>query len=126
MAPLTDADGKLTGYAYISSRMTATSDAYALTVREKLPFLLDAFVRDVNGAGVATESDPEQVDVPGVEARLLADARKVVGAAKVKTITVCTVQIAELHPVQTQALSAPPDLKPEDPHKNPVKSRCGT
>jgi hypothetical protein len=126
MAPLTNADGKLTGYAYISSRMTATSEAYALTVREKLPFIQDAFVRDVNDTGVAVAEDPEQVDVPGVEARLLADARKVIGAAKVKAITICTVQIAELHPVQTQALSAPPDLKPEDPHKNPAKSRCGT
>ena len=30
MAPLTNADGKLTGYAYISTRLTAMSDTYAL------------------------------------------------------------------------------------------------
>jgi hypothetical protein len=64
-----------------------------------------------------------------VEARLLADARKVMGAAKIKQITVCTVQIAELRPKQTPALHTPAD-KAVDPHaappKNPVKSRCET
>jgi hypothetical protein len=124
MAPLTNADGKLTGYAYISSRLTAMSDTFALTVREKLPFIQDTMVRDINGAGVATPSDPEQVDIVGLEARLLADARKVIGAGAVRLIIVCTVQVAELHPVQTPALSAPADLKDLDAHKNPVKSRC--
>jgi hypothetical protein len=124
MAPLTDADGKLTGYAYISSRLTALTDIFALAVRNKVPFIQDIMVRDVNSASVATQADPEQVDLPGLEARLLADARKVMGAGRVKLITVCTVQVAELHPVQTPALRAPADLKDLDAHKNPVKSRC--
>ena len=85
MAPMTDADGKLTGYAYISTRLTASSDADALVVRDKLPFIQDALVRDVNGESVAMAADP----APGrscrrVEARLLADARRMIGAAKVK------------------------------------------
>jgi hypothetical protein len=124
MAPLTNADGKLTGYAYISTRLTAKSDTIALAVREKLPFIQDLMVRDVNGIAVATAEDPESVDVPRLEARLLAAARKVMGADKVKLITVCTVQIAELHPVQTQALTAPANQPDLDAHKNPVKSRC--
>jgi hypothetical protein len=62
--------------------------------------------------------------VPRLEARLLADAQKVMGADKVKLITVCTVQIAELHPVQTPELHAPANLPALDDHKNPVKSRC--
>jgi len=49
------------------------------------------------------------------------------GAGKVKLITVCTVQIAELHPVQTPALNPPPPgMTPpggKNP-KNPEKSRC--
>ena len=47
--------------------------------------------------------------MPALETRLLADARKVMGAGKVKLITICTVQIAPLHPVQTPAPDAPPD-----------------
>jgi hypothetical protein len=124
MAPLTNADGKLTGYAYISTRLTAMSDTFALVVRDKLPFIQDTMVRDVNGDSVAAAEDPEQVDIKGLEARLLADARKVIGAEKVKLITVCTVQVAELHPVQTPALNTPADQKDLDAHKNPVKSRC--
>jgi hypothetical protein len=124
MAPLTNAEGKLTGYAYISTRLTAKSDTFALAVRDKLPFIQDAMVRDVNGNAVTTAEDPQSVDVPRLESRLLADAQKVMGADKVKLITVCTVQIAELHPVQTQALSAPANLPDLDAHKNPVKSRC--
>ena len=124
MAPLTNADGKLTGYAYISTRLTASSESFALTVRDKLPFIQDVMVRDVNNTAVTTAEDPESVDVPRLESRLLADARKVISADKVKHITVCTVQIAELHPVQSQARTAPADQPALDEHKNPVKSRC--
>jgi hypothetical protein len=127
MAPMTNAEGKLTGYAYISSRLTATSEGVVTDVREKLPFIQDLMVRNVNNAGVAAHDDPEKVDIPAIEARLLADARKVMGAGKVKQIIVCTVQIAELRPIQTPALHAPPEeasAHGAPAPKNPVKSRC--
>ena len=126
MAPMTDAGGKLSGYAYLSTRLTAASEANALLVRDKLPFIQDAMVRDVNSAGIATADDPEKVDVPAVEKRLLADAAKVMGAGKVKLITVCTVNIAPLHPVQTQARDVPPEqmIPAGTTPKNPIKSRC--
>ncbi|HWU55730.1 MAG TPA: hypothetical protein VN175_09525, partial [Rhizomicrobium sp.] len=74
MAPMTDADGKLSGYAYLSTRLTATSEGMVTQVREKLPFIQDAMVRDVNSTGITTADDLEKVDVPAVEKRLLADA----------------------------------------------------
>ena len=113
MAPMTDADGKLTGYAYITSRLTASSEAIVTDVRENLPFIQDLLLRDVNNSPVTMPDDPKMVNIPGLEARLLAGARKVMGAAKVKTVTVCTVQIADLRPKQTPALHTPPE-----------KSRC--
>src|ERR1700750_1610275 len=67
MAPMTDAEGKLSGYAYLSTRLTAASEANALAVREKLPFIQDAMVRDVNNTTVAVPEDLEKVDVPSVE-----------------------------------------------------------
>ena len=126
MAPLNNADGKLLGYAYLSTRLTAMSDTYALAVRDKLPFIQDKMVRDVNADGVATADDPEKVDIPALEKRLLGDATQVMGAGKVKVITICTVQIAELHPVQTPAMNTPADqmVPGAAPPKNPVKSRC--
>jgi hypothetical protein len=126
MAPLTNADGKLLGYAYLSTRLTAMSDTYALAVRDKLPFIQDRMVRDVNADAVTAPDDPEKVDIPLLERRLLGDATQVMGAGKVKLITICTVQIAELHPVQTPALNTPADqmVPGAAPPKNPVKSRC--
>ncbi|HEY0266084.1 MAG TPA: hypothetical protein VGC16_04985 [Rhizomicrobium sp.] len=123
MAPLAGADGKLTGYAYLSNRLTATTDANALAVRDKLAFIQDAMVRDVNAAGVAG-GDPEKVDIPAVEQRLLADAARVMGAGKVKLITVCTIQVAPLHPVQTPAKVTPATMPGTPSPKNPEKSRC--
>ncbi|HYS45278.1 MAG TPA: hypothetical protein VEM35_02495 [Rhizomicrobium sp.] len=126
MAPLTNADGKLDGYAYLSTRLTATSEANALAVRDKLPFIQDAMVRDVNNIGIATADDPEKVDVPAVERRLLSDAAKVMGAGRVKLITVCSVNVAPLHPVQTPARDIPPEemIPAGTTPKNPIKSRC--
>jgi hypothetical protein len=108
MAPMTGSDGKLSGYAYISSRLTATSDTFALAVRNKLAFIQDAFVRDVNGAGVGKADDISAVDQPALEARLLADARRVMGAGAVASIALVQVQISPLHPTQTPALNTPP------------------
>jgi len=127
MAPLTNVDGKLIGYAYISSRLTASSDGVVTDVREKLPFIQDLMVRNINSVSVAVPDDPQKVDIAGVEARLLADARKVMGAGKIKQIVICTVQIAELRPKQTPARLSPPEAVAADgapPPKNPVKSRC--
>jgi hypothetical protein len=120
MAPISGEDGKLTGYAYISSRLTAASNGAALTAREKVPFIQDVFVRDVNSRQITSAAHPDSVDIPALEARLLADARKVMGAGQVKTITVCTVQMAALK------AKAPPARSPgQDGEAAPAeKSRC--
>jgi hypothetical protein len=128
MAPLTSPAGKLIGYAYIISRLTAASESFIVPVRDKLAFIQDAFVRDVNTRGVATATDPEAVDVPALESRLMADAVKVMGPGKVKLITVCTVNIAELHMSKTPSASPAPEdtdaRRDIDAHQNPLKSRC--
>jgi len=126
MAPMTDGEGKLSGYAYLSTRLTAATEATALAVRDKLPFIQDAMVRDVNNVAIAVSEDREKVDVPTVEKRLLADATKVMGPGKVKQITICTVNIALLRPVQTPARDVPPEqmIPAGTTPKNPIKSRC--
>ena len=124
MAPLTNAAGKLIGYAYVTSRLTAMSETMVVTVRDKLPFIQDAFVRDVNTRGVATATDPQKVDVAGLEARLMADAVKVMGPGKIKMITVCTVNVSELHPTQTPSPEPTDAHRETDAHENPLKSRC--
>ena len=119
MAPLTGADGKLSGYAYISSRLTATSDIIANQARDKIAFIQDAFVRDVNATEIATSGDPLTVNNAALEARLLADARKVVGAGKIVSIAIMQVQIAPLHPGPVTAVPGQPgtDSVPAAPAK---------
>jgi hypothetical protein len=121
MAPMTGTDGKLSGYAYISTRLTASSESVALTVRDRIAFVQDAFVRDVNGFGVAKKDDATQVDMPALEARLLADAKKVMGAGKVVSINIVQLQIAPLHPTETPALNTPPP--PLDSGGKPAESK---
>lgn len=110
IAPIT-VDGKLTGYAYISSRLAAATPTDGLNVRDKIAFVLDAFVRDANRTPVTLADDPTQVDKVGVGARFLADAARVMGPGHVKSITVTEFQIAPLHPTQT----AMPNVAPPPP-----------
>ena len=108
MAPLTGTDGKLSGYAYISSRLTATSDTGANQVRDKIAFIQDAFVRDVNKSEIATAGDPPVVDNAALAARLLVDARGVVGGGRIASIAITQIQVAPLHPSPTTPAVAPP------------------
>jgi len=112
MAPMTGADGKLSGYAYISTRLAATSDVNALAVRDKIAFIQDAFVRDINTVSVAKPDDPTTVDGPALQARLVADASRVMGAGKVAAITIVSVQIAALHPTQAPTPAPAPVAPP--------------
>jgi len=124
MAPLTGEDGKLSGYAYISSRLTATSDASATQVRDKIAFIQDAFVRDVNRSEVAVSGTGAAIDNAALQARLLADARAVVGQGKLASIAITQVQVAPLHPSPvTQAAVAPQpaDLAAATPAKPTAK-----
>jgi hypothetical protein len=111
IAPMTK-DDKLLGYSYISPKLVAASQSAALEIRDKIAFIQDAFVRDVNAAPVSLASDPTKVDVALLSARLVADARKVIGAAKVVRIifgdgaTDPGIQFSPLHP---RASQAPPE-----------------
>lgn len=97
IAPLT-VDDKLVAYAYISPKIIATSQSAAVDIRDKTPFLQDAFVRDVNGSSIGSKSDPTKVDSEALLARLLEDARRIMGTGKVASVGVVQIQMARLRP----------------------------
>jgi len=97
IAPMT-MDDKLVAYAYISPKIIATSQSAAVDIRDKTPFLQDAFVRDVNGESIGTKADPTKVDSDALLARLLRDARHVMGSGKVASVGIVQIQIAQLRP----------------------------
>ena len=118
MAPMNGADGKLAGYAYISTILTATSPAGALAVRNQLAFIQDAYVRDVNSAPIAKPDDPATVDRDALQARLLADAKRVMGPGQVAALVIVQVQVTSLHPIKTVA---PAGQLPVEPPTPPAK-----
>ena len=104
MAPMSK-DGQLLGYAYVTSVLVATSPRAALIIRDKLAFIQDGFVRDVNAAPIALASDPTKADRALLANRLLAVARRIVGADKVARINFsggrdAGIAFAPMHPDQ--------------------------
>lgn len=97
IAPLTDGD-TLVAYAYISSKVVASSPAMAIDVRDKIAFIQDAFVRDVNGATIGKPDAPQTVDKDALATRLLADAKKVMKPGAVVGVQIVDVQIRAMHP----------------------------
>ena len=89
-------DERLQGYAYISCTIVGTSPAAAIAIRLKTPFIRDSFVRDVNGEPVVKPDAPDKLDTDAVRARLLAEARKVIGADNVAALIFTEVQISPL------------------------------
>jgi hypothetical protein len=97
IAPVT-VDGKLVAYAYVSSRIIASTPPAAIDVRGHTPFIQDAYVRDVNASSIADASDPPVVDRAALAKRLLADAKRILGATKVTAVQIIQVQFAQLRP----------------------------
>ena len=97
IAPLSSGDS-LVAYAYITCKIIGVSQPAALEIRDKVPFIQDAFVRDVNATSVAKPDDPSQIDQPALAARMLALARKVMGPGKVSDLKLTQVQISPIQP----------------------------
>jgi len=97
IAPLT-VEGKLISYAYVSSRIIAVSPSAAIDVRDKTPFIQDAYVRDVNHTSICDGSNPPKIDTGKLRTRLFADTMKIVGADKLSEVELIKIQISELRP----------------------------
>ena len=100
------ADGKLTSYAYVSAKVVTTSRNAALDVRDKIPFIQDAFVRDVNTSPIRKTDGISPVDRAALSARLTADVRRIIGTGKIAAVVIIQVQIASLHPAETPVQNA--------------------
>jgi len=101
MAPMSDKDGKLLGYAYITSKLICTSPSAAILVRQKLAFIQDADVRDVNASPIAKADDPRVVDKEALNARLSRNAKRMTGDGMVVRTDFLLIQFAPLHPSES-------------------------
>jgi len=110
-------DGKLQGYAYISSKMVCSSADAAIFVRQKLGFIQDAFVREVNAKPIALSTDPKVVDKVQLNARLTAAARRIVGNNRVLSMLFVDIKFNPLRPSQStgDGAVAPDTAAPQKP-----------
>jgi hypothetical protein len=109
-APMSDKDGKLLGYAYISSKLVCASLTAAVQVRKKLAFIQDANVRDVHARAVSKPDDPLAVDKDALALRLTQNAKRVAGEALVLRTDILQTQYLPLHPPES-----PPPAPPQGP-----------
>ena len=71
-------NGRLEGYAYLTISLTPSSAAHIFELRSKVPYLQDAFLREVNHGTIVKASDPKAVDTDALKARLMARMRAIV------------------------------------------------
>lgn len=79
-------NGELHRYVYLSVSLKLNDDNQKPMMLAKVPYIQDAFLREVHGASIAHDNDPAVVDEAALIARLVHACDTVVGAGVVKTI----------------------------------------
>jgi flagellar basal body-associated protein FliL len=95
LAPMV-VDGRLQGYAYLTIALKPRSRDRLLAIREKVPFLQDAFLRELNRGSFAKADDAAAFDTEAAKARLLASANSVLPAGTVVEVQFETVVMQSL------------------------------
>jgi hypothetical protein len=125
IAPMSQ-DGNLLGYAYISSKLICSSPNACIAVRQKLAFIQDGYVRDVNLKPVSLADKPTEVDKDLLSARLTAVARRILGADKVVGTMFLEIKFTALHPSDSTENVAPPEQAPAPAPADAAKTGEGT
>ena len=70
-------ENRLDSYAYITVQLTPSTRDKVFLIREKVPYLQDGFLREVNKAPIGKATDPKAVDEPALKKRLLARVNQI-------------------------------------------------
>ena len=79
-------NGEMHHYVYLGVTLQLADDNHKSELLEKIPYLQDAFLREVHGPSIAYNNDPSIVDEKALVARLLRVCEKVAGPNLVKDI----------------------------------------
>lgn len=80
-------DGRLYHYAYMRVLLDAKDMDVAAKARDKVPFILDALLRETHRESIALDGDPKTIDGDRLKARLLGAANAVMGAGSFLSVT---------------------------------------
>jgi flagellar basal body-associated protein FliL len=78
--------GEMVRYVHFEVKFILPDESNKKMLMDKVPYLQDAFLRDVHGATIVKNEDTQEVDEAGLKARLLAICARVVGNGLVKDI----------------------------------------
>jgi flagellar basal body-associated protein FliL len=76
LAPMVVAN-RLESYAYITIALAPASRDKVFAIRVKMPFLQDAFLRELNKASIVRSDDPKTVDTAALKARLIVQLNRI-------------------------------------------------
>ena len=79
-------DGQLAHYAYLSVTLILPDDSNKLMLLDKIPYIHDAFLREVHGLPIILGNDPNVLDDEGLGSRLLSLCEGIVGPGIVKKV----------------------------------------
>jgi hypothetical protein len=79
-------DGELHHYVFLGITLELTAPAHKKRMLEKIPYLQDAFLREVHRASIAKDNDPALLDEVGLKQRLTRASAAVVGDGVVQTV----------------------------------------
>jgi hypothetical protein len=97
LAPMV-VDNRLESYAYITVALTPAARDRVLLIREKVPFLRDGFLREVNKASIASAADPKAVDQPALKKRLLARVNQILPPGTVSDLKFPEIVLTAIQP----------------------------
>ncbi len=97
LAPLL-IDNRLENYAYITIVLTPASREKMLAIREKMPYLRDAFLREVNKGSIVKADDPKAVDTVALKARLLVRLNQILPKGSVSDLKFQQIVLTPLQP----------------------------
>ena len=89
---------RLEQYAYITVALTPANRERMLAIREKMPFLRDAFLREVNKANIVKADDPNSVDTVALKARLLVRVNQILPKGSVSDLKFQSIQMTPIQP----------------------------
>ncbi len=88
LMPVSTATGRLKYYAYLVVQLEIPKPTDRWSVEEKIPYIKDAFIRELHSAPNSVDNDPTRIDVEGVKARLMARIKAIFGDDRVGSIII--------------------------------------
>jgi|GEM_PF-2392757 len=88
LMPIATASGRMKYYAYLALQLEIPSPNDRWSVEDKLPYILDAFIRELHENPNIVDNNPRVIDIPGIKARLSARVHDIFGDDRVGEIII--------------------------------------